>query len=348
MMTSAQLVFCLMCLFLGKMAQKTNLRVSSFVQQVSGFIPANAEEDVTLQCFYHGDESAWLFWYMQALGERPRLISALYMLETRTTFYDEFNNNPRFTLDTENGSYHLTIKHLRISDSATYYCAQSFTFVLTFAEGVTVSVKDPRLNFKPSVSQSVSESIQPGGSVTLNCTVHTGTCDGEHSVYWVRQSEESRPGLIYTHGGRNDQCERKVDTQTHTCVYNLTMKNLNLSHAGTYYCAVASCGHIILGNRTTLNFKNKAKSLVLVYFLSGAWALTTLLAVSLAFSLYKIITSQSKEPLVQSSSPVATNQEDCQDADSLHYAALNVKLPNRSRRQRNTNQTECVYSGIKE
>ena len=93
--------------------------------------------------------------------------------------------------------------------------------------------------------------------MTLNCTVQTGTCDGEHSVYWFKHSQESHPGLIYTHGGRNDQCERKGNTQTHTCVYNLPMKSLNRSHAGTYYCAVATCGHVLFGDGTKLYTNGK-------------------------------------------------------------------------------------------
>uniref|UniRef100_A0A8C7JEF9 Ig-like domain-containing protein n=1 Tax=Oncorhynchus kisutch TaxID=8019 RepID=A0A8C7JEF9_ONCKI len=43
------------------------------------------------------------------------------------------------------------------------------------------------------VPQPVSESIQQGESVTLNCKKHTETCAGEHSVYWFRHgSGESR------------------------------------------------------------------------------------------------------------------------------------------------------------
>ncbi|XP_045074618.1 signal-regulatory protein delta-like [Coregonus clupeaformis] len=93
------------------------------------------------------------------------------------------------------------------------------------------------------IQQPVSESVQPGDSVTLNCTIHTETCAGEHSVYWFRHgSGESRPGIIYTHGYRSDQCERSPETgsPTQSCVYNLPKRNLSLSDAGTYYCAVAS------------------------------------------------------------------------------------------------------------
>ncbi|KAF3836868.1 hypothetical protein F7725_004332 [Dissostichus mawsoni] len=46
-------------------------------------------------------------------------------------------------------------------------------------------------------------------------------------------------------------------THKHTCVYNLPMENLNPSHAGTYFCAVASCGHILFGNGTKLDFEGK-------------------------------------------------------------------------------------------
>ncbi|KAM9335601.1 uncharacterized protein ABDE67_020598 [Symphorus nematophorus] len=229
------------------------------------------------------------FWYKQTLGQKPKLISTFYKHDKNGNFADEFKNDQRFKLEAKLGTNHLTISNLHISDSATYYCVGCNAYKFEFAEGTIVSVKGSGLNIPALVHQSAFESIQPGGSVTLNCTVHTGTCDGEHSVYWFKDSEESHPGLIYTHGGRNDQCERKPDTQTHTCVYNLPMKSLNLSHAGTYYCAVALCGHILFGDNTKLDFKHEANySNTPVYFLSGALAITTILVVLLAISLYKM------------------------------------------------------------
>uniref|UniRef100_A0A3B4V878 Ig-like domain-containing protein n=1 Tax=Seriola dumerili TaxID=41447 RepID=A0A3B4V878_SERDU len=311
-------------------SQETGWESSSSVHQEKSFISANVGGNVTLECFYQADDSAWLYWYKQSLGQKPKLISTFYVYDRRITFYHEFKNNPRFTLDPENGNNHLMIKDLHISDSATYYCADSYTFVLRFAEGTIVNVQGSGLNVKASLSQSGSETIQPGGSVTLNCTVHTGTCDGEHSVYWFKDSEESHPGLIYTHGDRNDQCEKKSETQT--CVYNLLLENLNRSHAGTYYCAVASCGQILYGNGTTLDFKYEANSPnSRVYFLSGALIFNTILVVLLASSVYKII-----------------KRKNCHCTDNLQYAALNVKPPSRSSRQRNSTKTECVYSSIKQ
>ncbi|XP_073330783.1 uncharacterized protein [Pagrus major] len=343
-------LFLLTCLFLMKMAQTTDLKFSSSDRQERRFVSVKTGDNLTLQCFYKTDVPPRLLWYKQTLGQKPRLISNYYKYEKDFTFYDEFKNNPRFTLDTENGKNHLMITDLNISDSATYYCLSLYTYNLQFLEGITVSVKGSGLNIPASVHQSASEIIQPGGSVTLNCTVHTGTCDGEHSVYWFKHSQESHPGLIYTHGGRNDQCERKDNTQTHTCVYNLPISSLNLSHAGTYYCAVASCGHIVFGNGTKLDFKDEVDRLVLVYFLSGALTFTTILVVLLAFSVYKMKKRNSCQPTESRARvpPSSTeNAEGYQEAENLHYAALSVNQAKRTRRQRNNTDNECVYSSVK-
>ncbi|XP_059210411.1 uncharacterized protein LOC131989239 [Centropristis striata] len=325
------------------MAQTTDLKSSS-VHQESDFVSVKSGDQLTLRCVYEGVVAAKLFWYKQTLGQKPRLISTFFKYDV-DTFHYEFKNNSRFTLDTENGKNHLTITDLRISDSATYYCIKTLQ-TIEYLESIIVNVKGSGLNVPALVHPSASETVQPGGSVTLNCTVHTGTCDGEHSVYWFKNSEDSPPGLIYTHGGRNDQCKR--NTQTHSCVYNLPMKSLNLSHAGTYYCAVVSCGHILFGERTKLDFKDEVnfpKSLV--YFLGGGLAFSAILVVLLAVTVYKMSKRngcQSQELQARIPAPPTADAEVYQDADNLHYAALNV---NRSRRQRNNTDNECVYSSVK-
>ncbi|XP_044196615.1 uncharacterized protein LOC122973273 [Thunnus albacares] len=343
-MTSAEFVFFLTCLLLGqKMAQMTDLKFSSSVRQDRGFVSVNTGDNLTLQCFYDGDAATKFYWYKQTLGQKPRIISTYYKYERNGTFHDELKNNPRFALDTETGKNHLKITNLRISDSATYYCASSYSSKFEFAEGTIVNVKGSGLNIQASVHQLASES-----SVTLNCTVHTGTCDdGEHSVYWFKNSEESHPGIIYTHGGRNDQCERNSNTQTHICVYNLPMKSLNVSHAGTYHCAVASCGQILFGNGTKLDVGNEVDSLV--YLLSGALTLTTILVVLLAlYVINKRNSCQCKESQVRFSAPSTSNAEGHQNEENIHYAALKEHKINRSRRQRNNTETECVYSSVKQ
>lgn len=208
---------------------------------------------MTLRCFYEDKYTAIICWYKQTFQEKPKLISSAYKHETKFTFYDEFKNNPRFLLETKHQTQSLTILNLNYSDSATYFCAINDTKVMKFAEGTTVSVAASGFNIQASVHQSASEAVHPGGSVTLYCTVQTGSCDGEHIVYWFKNAQKSYPGLIYTHGSRNDQCKRNSTTQINSCVYNLPLTNLNVSHYGTYYCVIASCGRLLFGNGTTLN-----------------------------------------------------------------------------------------------
>uniref|UniRef100_UPI0037E8BB78 uncharacterized protein n=1 Tax=Semicossyphus pulcher TaxID=241346 RepID=UPI0037E8BB78 len=339
-MTSPKFVFYLTCLVLGDIAQTTASKLSSSVRQLR----RKTGESLTLQCVHNGDGVPRLYWYKQTLGQELKLISALYKYGN-DSFHNEFKNNQRFSLDTENGKNHLTISDLRSSDSATYYCISCFFNMFEILETIIVDVKGSGLNVPVLVQQSGSETIQPGGSVTLNCTVQTGTCDGEHSVYWFKDSEESHPGLIYTHGGRNDQCERKRNTATNTCVYKLPMTSLNRSHVGIYYCAVVSCGHILFGKGTKLDFEDKMDwSLVLVYLLSGALIFMTILVVVLAFFMNKMNKRNSFHSQEASST---RNIEDHRDADNLFYAALSINRPNTSRRQRNdTTNDECVYSGV--
>ncbi|XP_059211611.1 uncharacterized protein LOC131990223 [Centropristis striata] len=322
------------CLFVANIAHVKTLKESSLY-----FQSANVGENVTLPCSCEEKSAVMFYWHKQTLGQKPKLISTFYRHNNNDAFHDEFNNNQRFSLNTENLKFDLEISDLQISDSATYYCVGSNLYDFEFCNGTTVSVEGSGFNVPVLVHQSVSS--QPGGSVTLNCTVHTGTCDGEHSVYWFKSSEDSHPGLIYTHGGRNDQCER--NTQSHSCVYNLPMKSLNPSNNGTYYCAVASCGHILFGNETKQEFEDEVDPSVLVYFLSGALTFMTILVVLLALSVYKV--NQRHSQCTATSNP---NTALFEDADNLHYAALRGHNSNRPRRQRDSTDTECVYSSVKQ
>uniref|UniRef100_A0A8C6LVD9 Ig-like domain-containing protein n=1 Tax=Nothobranchius furzeri TaxID=105023 RepID=A0A8C6LVD9_NOTFU len=292
--------------------------ITCFLIYNSSLVSADVGDSVTLRCSFEGTESAWVYWYKQTLGQKPKLMSSFFIYGSEITFYDEFRND-RFTLIREKQTNSLTISDLKASDSASYYCGIMHTQVLTFAEGATVSVKDTGI--QTLVHQSASETIRLEGSVTLNCSVQTGTCDGEHSVYWFKDSKDSRPGLIYSRRGRNDQCEREPNTQTHTCVYNLPLNNLNASHTGTYYCAVASCGHILFGNGTTLNFSRE-----LDFLLHTCTQFFPLLTLKHLFGF----------------------QASHHDTYNLHYASINVRQSKRSRRQSEHTETNCVYSIIKQ
>ncbi|XP_041635715.1 uncharacterized protein LOC121504734 [Cheilinus undulatus] len=342
MMTSPVFVFCLTCLCFGSMAQTPDVSRGSSLSKESGFISANIGETVTLLCFFQGDAAAKFYWYKQTLGQRPTLISSYYTHGTSSTFHGELKDNPRFTLDAKPGQNHLRIADVQISDTAVYYCSYSYSFMFEFKEGITLSVRGSGRDVK-LLNQSENETIQPGGSVTLSCVVNTGSCDGEHSVYWFKNSEGAEPGLIYTHGGNNNKCERKPSQQS--CEYNLPLRSLSRSHAGTYYCAVVSCGQILFGDGTKLDFKDEENFLGLVYILNGALTFTIILVVLLAVCLCVITKRNNYSPAADLSA--ATEQGDCNE-ENIHYAALREQRVNRSRRQGNNTNAECVYSSVKQ
>uniref|UniRef100_A0A8C5HJL6 Ig-like domain-containing protein n=1 Tax=Gouania willdenowi TaxID=441366 RepID=A0A8C5HJL6_GOUWI len=170
----------------------------SFTQTDSGFLSVTTGETLTLHCFNYGDDStARHFWFNKPLGQRPQKISSLYVFESKTTFYGDFKDNPRFSLDVENRQNHLTITDIQISDSGTYYCFTFNLFNVNFTRIVTVSVMGLKEKAKSFILQSESDSVQTGSSVTLTCTVYTGSCNGEHKLHWFRSSKDSQPGYIY-------------------------------------------------------------------------------------------------------------------------------------------------------
>uniref|UniRef100_A0A671XVE2 Ig-like domain-containing protein n=1 Tax=Sparus aurata TaxID=8175 RepID=A0A671XVE2_SPAAU len=230
-MTSLRLVFFhLTCLFLGIMAQTAALKLASSVHPDGGLLSLKTGNNLTLTCFYKADVPARLYWYKQPLGQELQLIATFYYFDKNGTFYNDFKNNPRFTLDTGDGKNHLKISDLRISDSAAYYCI-CYINTIEISESITVS----------------------------------------HSA-------------------------------------------------------------------------------VLVYFLTGALTFTTILVVLLALSVFKMKKRNSygyTESQARLSASSTTNAECHGDADDLHYAAVSVNLPNRSRRHRNNANNDCVYSSVK-
>ncbi|KAJ8337719.1 hypothetical protein SKAU_G00366850 [Synaphobranchus kaupii] len=204
-----------------------------------------------------------------------------------------------------------------------------------------------------------SESVQPGDSVTLQCIVHTETCAGEHSVYWFRQgSGESPPGIIYTHGTRSDECQRSSGavSPTQSCIYNFPKRNLSLSDAGTYYCAVATCGEILFGNGTKLDMEGETKEsfFIIVIIPCVALALSLIVNIALLCTWRKRTGCEhctGNTPQTSQHDKTHDSREQCSSEDALNYAALSFSEKNtktrpkkRERRQDPIYSDSCVYN----
>uniref|UniRef100_A0A674E0T0 Ig-like domain-containing protein n=1 Tax=Salmo trutta TaxID=8032 RepID=A0A674E0T0_SALTR len=285
---------------------------------------------VTLTCLCSDESVTRFIWFKQSFGQEPlHMTSSLYFGQDSyysNNFNKDFTETKRLGVRRGDYSCNLTISKTEPGDSATYYCSTTDIYELTFGEGTVLIVKES--NSMSVLQQPVSESVQPGDSVTLNCTTHTETCAGEHSVYWFRHgSGESCPGIIYTHGNRSDQCEKSPEagSPTQSCVYNLPKRNLSLSDAGTYYCAVASCGEILYGNGTKLDIHSNFFHFVFFVVCLG--------------DVTSIMSCYGSTSLTQN-----------QDSDVVNYAAVSftTNKSSSSRRQRaQTSREDAEYSEVR-
>ncbi|KAI3351537.1 hypothetical protein L3Q82_020379 [Scortum barcoo] len=117
------------------------------------------------------------------------------------------------------------------------------------------------LNYTVVQWPTVSDSVRPGDLMTLQCSVlsdsENKTCPGDHNMYWFKTgSDKSHPNIIYTDGNTHDECDKRSDTQK-SCIYRFS-KNFSSSDAGTYYCAVATCGEILFGDGTKVEIEQTA------------------------------------------------------------------------------------------
>ncbi|XP_064181259.1 signal-regulatory protein beta-2-like [Anguilla rostrata] len=313
--------------------------------QPDTLVRAQIGDTVTLPCFY-SENVCDISWYKQPLGQKIQHIAVLVLNEKVPQLFNEFKKkSTRLSAKAANGSFNLTVSQVEPSDSATYHCAMMPYRETIFGDGTTLMVMGSESHNRTVVlQQPESESVQPGDSVTLQCTVHTETCAGEHSVYWFRQgSGESPPGIISTHGTRSNECQRSSGavSPTQSCVYNVPKRNLSSSDAGTYYCAVATCGEILFGNGTKLDVKGNER--LPLYCLAGALTLSVILNIVLAL--------KRRKGCENCKGAASNNQESIEDMaskqsqeESMNYAALTftTKKPKVRRNKREMEKT--VYS----
>uniref|UniRef100_A0A3Q3B7C0 Uncharacterized LOC112449740 n=1 Tax=Kryptolebias marmoratus TaxID=37003 RepID=A0A3Q3B7C0_KRYMA len=211
-------------------------------------------EPVTLTCVLSDEDksSSSLHWYKQSAGESLKLI--LTLTENNEPVYGPESPASRLKATHKEKVSNLTILTTVQEDEGIYHCA--ITSRKNIWHGTYLSIKgnsDGTSNYTVVEQRTSSDPDRPGGSVSLQCSVLSDsdnkTCSGGLRVFWFRsRSDKSYPDIIYADGNRHDECEKKPDSQKR-CVFS---KNISSSDAGTYYCAVATCGQILFGKGTRL------------------------------------------------------------------------------------------------
>uniref|UniRef100_A0A8C6U8C1 Ig-like domain-containing protein n=1 Tax=Neogobius melanostomus TaxID=47308 RepID=A0A8C6U8C1_9GOBI len=218
----------------------------SYVNQDRGVTSVSVGDSVTLHCYYNITQVASHHaWYRQTLGGSPTELSTLYKFDTPPRTLVWLEKHPRFSVQRQEGQNHLHISGVQPQDSALYFCGSSHNNKMEFGHGVFLNVQES--SSRQVTQEPELETTEPGSSVMLNCSVKPGACSEEHSVYWFRYG--SGLGLLHTDG---DQCTAGLKSGPPSCTYHLQKANVSRADAGTYYCAVASCGHILFGTGTVV------------------------------------------------------------------------------------------------
>ncbi|XP_029973061.1 uncharacterized protein LOC115406914 isoform X2 [Salarias fasciatus] len=272
-----------------------------------------AQQNVTLTCPRSFGVKDLLFWLRIISGHQPEFLGGTYAFDL-----NKVTQTTHFTTKQGPGTFILHINHTQINDTGLYYCIRTSKTNMTFLRGVLLKVKAPP-----------SDAVHPGESVSLQCSVLSDsekkTCSEDYKVHWFRAgSHQSHPSFIYTHGD-NAECGKS----SQKCFYSFS-KNVSVSDAGTYYCAVAACGEVMFGNGVKLDIKDPNMQ-TLINTVIALCIVCVALAGSLTVSICLIWTIKKKN-CNNDGEPDSSNQQ-------RHQAYLAKSAPTFSR-------TKLANSGI--
>ncbi|XP_035769654.1 T-cell surface glycoprotein CD8 beta chain-like [Neolamprologus brichardi] len=246
-------------------------------------------EPATLTCAIPKELSVrGLKWYKQSVGDTLKLIVTL--IQSKADFSPGFSSS-RFRINNDANFSSLIILNTVQEDEGHYHCTNTEWIGTTWG-GIYLLVTAQRTS-NYAVSQLLIESnpVCPGDTMTLQCSVFSDsdikTYPGGLNILWFREgSDKSLPNIIYTDRNRSNICEKRSDHQK-TCVYHFS-KNVSSSDAGTYYCAVATCGEILLGSGTTLVIQESSVWSQTVVFLLCAVVVMSLIVIAVLIYTIKI------------------------------------------------------------
>ncbi|MEQ2245639.1 hypothetical protein ILYODFUR_030026 [Ilyodon furcidens] len=225
------------------------------LHQGYGFVPVvtvQLGEPVSFTCavIEKFQSTTWLHWYKQSAGDTVKLI-AMQRKNLDPSYGPEFVAS-RFRVTNDGKIGNLTILRTVQQDEGMYHCALT-DWTKSIWTGTYLMIKGSSKTTSSYivVKSTISDLSHQGDSETLQCSVlsksENNSCSGDLRVFWFKAGSNGFfTSVIYTDGKRADNCEESPNAQK-KCSYNFP-KNISSSDPGTYYCAVATCGEILLGN----------------------------------------------------------------------------------------------------
>ncbi|KAM9833512.1 uncharacterized protein ACBT44_006584 [Syngnathus typhle] len=247
----------------------------------------NVGQSVSLECVRNPSEiEDYLAWIRFASGSFPEILGQMPSFDMAEPKTGTSKSGRHITVKQEPGKFVLQISRVQKSDTALYYCFKWTVWVhkMTFLNGVFIQVKDdPEAE---TAVTAVTHDLQFNESRSQCSFVSRSgnkRCEDGHNVYWLRAGpEDSNPNFIYAH----DECEKVANGSMQKCV----QASPNNADAGTYSCAVATCGHIFMAKATKVIITDGSKCDTprsVIFVLGSALALTWIIS---AFLICKIKT----------------------------------------------------------
>ncbi|CAI5652848.1 unnamed protein product [Oreochromis niloticus] len=277
-------------------------------------------EPVTLTCVLPpGDLTSKIHWYKQRAGETLKLIATLR--QTTQPQYGQGFNASRLEVKDNKKISSLTIFRTIPGDEGMYHCAVMEWNVNTWSATYLLLKGNTQRNVTVRQWPTVLDPVHAGDSVTLNCSVLSDSdnkmCPGDLNVLWFR-GQNSHPNIIYVDGKNQTECKKQSDTQK-SCIYRFS-KKVSSSDAGTYYCAVVTCGTILFGDGTQLQIETSICSLMasIVIFLLCAVFVLIVTAV-LTYSIRKNSSKHCKATVLQKK---CSDQKRQKNKDTSMFSAV--------------------------
>uniref|UniRef100_A0A3B4A3G2 Ig-like domain-containing protein n=1 Tax=Periophthalmus magnuspinnatus TaxID=409849 RepID=A0A3B4A3G2_9GOBI len=180
----------------------------------------------------------------------------------RTSVWYKLSKNRRLDTISDEFRNRYSVQLSPWGDAGTYYCGVLSLENIKFASGTVLELEGESKTMQSVLQSPDYIRVQPGDSVTLNCSFNTGLCPQEHtSVIWTKSGSQAFSRIFEN---TNMSCEVRNDTGEISCVHNLTLIKVGPAEAGTYLCVVTACGNTVLGTGTTIEMYSKLSLLFVI------------------------------------------------------------------------------------
>lgn len=304
-------------------------------------------DDVNLTCIRRS--SGTLFWTRLVSGEFPEVLGKTFSFE---------NAVHRITTSINTGEFNLHIAKAQRSDTAVYYCMKIQQRHFTFLKATVLRVEGADVTAVPTSPTPPEQSVSR--QCSLLCDTENKMDPEEKAVCCFRAgSHQSHLTLNYTQGdGVYEYDENPEKHSAKKCICSF-LQNVSSSDAGTYFCAVATCGEIFSRNGSKLdtegvNARHLQKDSTVLILLCAALAVCLLV---IAFLIYSIKNLKKKSTgcyaavALETTATAKGYQESLEtDVDSLvvYSAPTFSKKPGKAAtREAKTAEKDSIYADVR-